>query len=330
MAQPTRERVREAIDRLNYEIDAVAQVLSGKRSQCIGIVFPGNMTSMIHPPVIRAVEETASGLGYCILQCHSFHNPVLEEKHLRMLHTRRVDGILLGPWLPSGTGEVEHSYLDYLVQQSFPLVLFDRVIRDLPIDTVSADNEGGAFQAVDHLIRLGHRRIGMVAGTSGHSTSEARLAGYRRALREHGLAEDPSLIVYGNYQVPGSFQATVHLLDLPEPPCAILSCNGTTTVGVIAALRSRGLSIPDDIALIGFDDHFWTFLLDPPLTTVAIPARELGTKTTEMLVERIEGAAPFEPRHVVLPLRLVIGGSCGAKAPADRLDLLADITDRLY
>ncbi len=247
-----------------------------------------------------------------------------------MLHARRVDGILLGPWLPSGIGEVDHSYLDHLVQQSFPIVLFDRVIGDLPIDTVSADNEGGAFQAVDHLIRLGHRRIGIVAGISGHSTSEARLAGYRRALRGHGLAEVPSLIVYGGYQVPGSFDATVHLLGLPKPPSAILSCNGTTTVGVIAALRSRELSIPDDIALAGFDDPFWMFLLDPPLTTVALPARELGAKTTEMLIERIEGTAPREPRHVVLPLRLVIGGSCGAKAPVTKLDLLADITNRLY
>jgi DNA-binding LacI/PurR family transcriptional regulator len=250
-----------------------------------------------------------------MILCNTDEDPEKELAYLRVLRGKGADGALLVP-----TGE-RQEYLEHLVQAGFPLVFIDRALPDLPCDSVLADNVHGAHAAVDHLIRLGHRRLGIIARLERGGIRSQRLQGYRRALHENGLVEDPNLIRDANSRREEGFEQTLALLDLPEPPTAIFSAHNLTTLGALAALDARGRRIPDDVALIGFGDFEWAPLMRPRLTTVVQPEREIGAQAAEWLIDRIEQRTDAPARRAVLPVELAVRESCGASGYSGLADL---------
>lgn len=301
----TRQRVLDAIERLHYEVNSVARSLKRDHSQAIGLLI-SDIANPFFTSLVRGVEDVAQEAGYTVVLCNTDEDPAKELRYLHLLRQKRVDGVLIAP-----TG-VRHKYLDHLVEVSFPLVCFDRALPDLPCDSVVLDNVAGAYQAVTHLIQLGHQRIGIVTGLPRVGTTGGRLEGYRRALRAHGLAEDPELIREGNGRHSGGFQQTLALLDLAHPPTALFSTNNLMTLGALAALALRGVRVPEDMAIVGFDDFEWADVLHPHLTTVAQPTYEIGQTAAQLLLARIEHRAEGTPRQIVLSPRLITRESCGS------------------
>jgi LacI family transcriptional regulator len=298
------------MDEVGYQANAVARALRIKRSQALGLII-SDITNPFFSAVARGVEDVAQERGYTLILCNSDEDPDKEEAYLRILGAGRVDGLVLAP---SGT---DHNYLMRMHRSHFPLVLLDRAIPHLPISSVHVDGERAAHEAVTHLIGLGHSRIGMVSGLGSITSSAERIRGYRRAMIEADLLVDERLIVSGDSRLEGGEVATAHLLDLRPPPSALFVANNMMTLGAVAAVHDRGLQIPADIALVGFDDFPWADVFRPRLSTVAQPTYELGRRGAELLVERI--ADPLAaPERIMLPGHLVIRESCGATSEVFR------------
>jgi LacI family transcriptional regulator len=259
----------------------------------------------------RGVEDVAQECGYTLVLCNSDENPEREIACLKALQTRQVDGVLLAS---AGEG---HPLLSRLVRAGFPMVLVDRELPELGLPTILMDNAGGAYTAVCHLLARGHLRIAMLSGRGSISTTTERVAGYERALHEAGVAPDPCLLVSGDSTSEGGTLATDELLDLPAPPTAIFSGNNLMSIGALHAIVRRGLRVPHDVALVGFDDfpYPWSDAFQPRLTTVAQPTYELGRRAAEMLVQRLSRrrghVSPQLMQRVVLEGNLVVRESSG-------------------
>lgn len=299
-----RERVMSAMHDLGYEPNAVARSLKIKRSNTLGLVI-SDISNPFFTAVVRGVEDVAQERGYTIILCNSDEDPAKEAAYLRILAARRVDGLILAP------AGVRHDYLVRLAQAHFPLVFLDREVPDLPMTSVMLENEIAARDGVCHLIRLGHRRIAMVAGRPLITSTIDRIAGYRHALEEAGIPVDDRLIVSGGSRTEPARLASDAVLDVDPRPTAFFVANNLMTIGAVAAIQGRGLAIPRDIALVGFDDFSWANVFRPRLTTVAQPTYELGRTAAELLVARIAGEPESPPERVVLPGRLVVRESCG-------------------
>ena len=311
-----RGRVLAAYDELNYEPNPFARSLKVKRSNTIGLVIL-DTANAFYTAVARGVEDVAREHGLSVILGNSDEMVSKEAEYLRVLRARRVDGLLLMP-----AGE-PHETLTKLVRSQIPLVLVDRVIPGLDVCSVSIDSELAAHQVVDYLLRLGHRRIGIIAGPPWSSGIIERLAGYRRALVEAGLPIENDLIVSGSGSTPADVAvvsavgrreagrvATEQLLGLHRPPTALFTTNNQLTMGAFEAIRGLGLRVPEDIALAGFDDFEWGDLVSPRITRVAQPSNELGRSAAQLLIARIEN--PTAPsRRIILGAQLLVRESSG-------------------
>ena len=224
-------------------------------------------------------------------------------RFLRLLPTK-VDGLILM------TRSVEDKYIFYLHQRHIPFVLLDREIDEIEADCILTNNLEGAYKAVEHLIQHGHQQIAFISGPADSPDSNARLEGYRQALKDHKLRLLSHLVEHGDFLQPSGYQAMSRLLDLPDPPSAAFVANDEMAIGAIEAVRSRGLNIPADMSIIGFDDIQMAPYLNPPLTTVRQPIREFGVLAVQMLLRRINDPDTL-PETVVLPTELILRNSCG-------------------
>lgn len=304
-----RGRVLQAMSDLGYEPNAVARSLKIRRSHTIALVIP-DIGNPFFTAAVRGVEDVARAHGYTLILGNSDENTAQEEVYLRLLAARRVDGLILAP------AGGDSRYLDRVVGEGRPLVLIDRIVPNLQVPAVLVENVEASRFAVNHLIRLGHRRIAMVAGRPGITTTTDRVAGYRAALQEAGIAFDPRLVVSGNARAEGARAATHELLALSPRPTAIFVGNNLMTIGTLEAIDAAGLEIPGDIALVGFDDVPWAEAFRPRLTAVAQPTYEVGHTAAELLISRIETPGEVQLEPVTLPCHLVVRESCGAAATA--------------
>ncbi len=302
-----RERVLAAIEELDFEPNAAGRMLSLRRSNTIGLIV-SDIRNPFFASVARGVEDVAQEQGYTVVLCNSDETLVKEAACLKALQSRQVDGVLL-----ASAGAAD-DYVTRLVQAGFPIVLVDRDLPDLHIPAVVLDNEGAAYSAVRHLIDRGHKRIGMLSGRDSISTTVERVAGYERALREVELSVDQRLVISGHSTSEGGAVAAHALLDTRPAPTAIFSGNNLMSIGALQAIASRGLSVPEDIALVGFDDFPfpWSDAFRPHLTTVAQPTYELGRRAAEMLVRMLNDGSHRTTERVVLDGKLVIRESSGA------------------
>ncbi len=328
----TRQAVLDAVDELGYTPNTLARSLVTSRTRSIGLAVSA-ISNPYFTEILQGVEAGALEHGYSLLIADPHDDPVHERKVVQLLHERRVDGMIVAP------SADPRELVAYLARHEVPTVFLDRVVdaaaevggdgsgdagagADGPRDTggptdgprrfdqVCAENVEPMAELVTHLAALGHRRIGLVAGLPGLSTTAERITGYRQGLTASGLPYDAHLVVHGDSESAGAERATAALLSLAAPPTALVTANNSMTIGTLRALRERGLSVPDDLALCCFDDFAWADLFSPRLTAIAQPSREIGAQAVRVLLDRL--AVPDRPtRTLRLPCALVHRTSCG-------------------
>jgi LacI family transcriptional regulator len=276
----TAKRVRDAMADLHYHPDQVARSLKVGKTFVIGMVVP-DITNLFYPEVVRGVEDAAQQQGYSVILCNSNEDSERENKHLDILLSRRVDGVLLA-CSDASTGA------ELLVTQDCPFVLLDRVHEGMPW-TISTDNIEAGWRATRHLIDLGHSRIAAIAGNTRMSPHRDRLCGYRKALEDCGLSVANRLVREGAQRIESGLEATRELLAMRDPPTAILSTNNRMLLGVMRAVTDLGLACPQQVSVIGFDDYSWTRHHTPKLTVMAQPTYEMGKRAMDMLLTRMSG-----------------------------------------
>lgn len=298
----TRQRVLEAMERLGFVANRQARSLAGGRSNTIGVLVPDLGTGYIGE-IIRGIDAELSLHGLDLVLYTTHRTASKEANYVANLASGMVDGLLLV--LPRNPAD----YVGNLTQQKFPFVLIDHqgTGRDCP--AVGATNWQGAYEATEYLIKLGHTRIGFITGSMDLGCAVDRLAGYRAALRTYHIPEDPNLIYEGTFFQPDGYAGACAFLDLPDPPTAIFASNDVMAMGVMDAVRNRGLRIPDDISVIGFDDIPQASLVRPALTTVQQPLEKMGRVATQMLLDLLQHPDRAAER-IELPTKLIVRESC--------------------
>ena len=298
-----KSRVEVAMKALDYQPDAIARSLKTGRSNAIGIIVP-DITNAFYPEVVRGAEEAAQAAGYSVLLCDSNENNQIEERHLSALFSRRVDGVLLACCVDSRVHET-------MVRRHFPVVYIDRLPPAAGANTVSTDNVRAGQLAAEHLVALGHRRIGMLAGHLELSPHHDRLEGFRKTMQESHLPILDEYLICGNVQVEDGLEAGRRLLNLPNPPTAILASNNKLLLGVLQAVDERNISIPNQLSVLGIDDYLWNRHFNPTLTAVAQPTHEIGRKSFELLLQLMQRSSEEEaqPIHLRLSAELRVRNS---------------------
>jgi LacI family transcriptional regulator len=300
----TKRRVEEAIRELEYVPNAVAKGLMSNKSGTIGVIVP-DIVNPFFALVIRGAETVARRSGYRVLLCNTEGDLALERQYVEDMLAHRADGILIAP-----VSDLSKDHLAALSRRRFPFVLVDRSVTGLDCDIVQADSVSGARRLTEHLIEVGHRRIGLIIEPDTVSTARERVRGYHAALEKANLSTEESLIVRTSADRAGGYGATNQLLSLPDPPTALFGVNNMTALGAIDAVRDRGLSVPEDIGLVCFDDVEHLAVLSPFLTVMDQPTETFGTVGTQLLLDRIAGNVE-SGRRVVLPPRLIVRRSGG-------------------
>ena len=300
----TRENVERAISELGYVPNVVARSLRSRRTCTLGLLVP-DIANAFWTTLARGVEDSAQRRGYSVFLCNTDENLAKQHAYLSVVLSQRVDGVIIAPTDSDG------SQLVLLRNQNVPCVVVDRRVHGWEVDTVRADSIAGARALIQHLIGLGHQRIAVLSGPLHTSTAEERVRGYCMALAEAGIPLDHRLIKHGEYRSISGEYLTYQLLDEGLQPTAIFAANNVMAKGVMDALEKRGLRIPEDVALVCFDDFADLSSIFPFLTAVVQPAYDIGSNAAQLLFSRLDSEAAWQPRHVVLPLRLVIRYSCG-------------------
>jgi LacI family transcriptional regulator len=295
-------RVYRAMRELNYHPNAIARSLRRRKTHNIGMILP-DISYPFLAEVARGVEDAGFELGYNVILCDSNGNLEKEATCIGLLQEKKVDGIVF-----VAAGE-SSSHVQALIEQRMPMVVCDRELPGIEVDTVITDNVGSGFQATEHLIGLEHRRIGCIAGPQVLEISNKRVDGYRQALERYGLPLCDELLVHGDFRCKGGYEAMKELLALDKPPTAVFACNDLMAIGAICAASERRLKMPRDVAIIGCDDIALASFTNPSLTTVTQPKHEMGALAVKMLVERIEDRNR-PPTKQILPTELVIRDSC--------------------
>lgn len=300
----TRRRVVEAADDLKYRPNSIARSLRTSKTKTIGVVTD-EIAGPLAPLMLKAIDEYSFEHGYSALVCGSSPSVHKQRKYFDVLVQRRVDGILFAAsWANQVTEDLAPRDIPLIYAYSSPLNLNHMCV--LP------DDFGGAVMAVEHLISLGHKRIAFINGPAetGHKPAVDRLTGYVSALTRHGIRFDPVLVRGGGWEDPVSaMKIASDLLSLPQRPTAVFSANDVIAAGVIRACRERGIRVPEDLAVIGFDDRDIAQFLTPPLTTVRLPMREIGDTAARLLIDYLENGVPPDTTTFV-SCELVVRESC--------------------
>jgi LacI family transcriptional regulator len=302
--EATRKRVLAVAKRLRYQPSAVARGLVTRRTHTVGLLI-SDIANPFFIRAVRAVEDVAQENGYTVILCNTDEDPAKEMQYLRVLMEKRVDGIILAT-----TAGSLRSVRDVRWRR-VPLVLFDRELSGIATDTVKVDGVLGGRLATQHLLDLGHRRIAIIHGPVVRSTGAERLQGYLEALKAAGIRPIPALIREGNFKQDSGRELARQLLHVSPAPTALFCTNNLMTVGALQTLGERGIRIPKDLSLVGYDDMEWWTLTHPPLTTVGQPVYDLGREAMRLLLEQIGAKGRRRPQRVVLKPELLVRDSCG-------------------
>lgn len=300
----TRQRVREAMERLGYTVDRRARSLAGGRSHVLAVLVPDLGTGYIGE-IIRGIDAEVELAQYDLMLYTTHRQAAKEGSYAASIARGLADGLLLV--LPSDL----EGMVSRLRQIEFPFVLVDYQGVEEKVPAVGATNWQGAYNATEYLIGLGHRRIGFITGSMEMVAARQRLEGYQAALRTHHLPANPALVQNGEFHIPEAYAAALSLLALPDPPTAIFASNDHMALAAIEALRENGLRVPEDMSVVGFDGIPQAAQVHPPLTTVSQPLAVMGRVATQMLLDQLSD--PGKPaRRIELPTELIIRGSCQA------------------
>ncbi|MEU6575635.1 LacI family DNA-binding transcriptional regulator [Streptomyces sp. NPDC046805] len=308
VAPATVRGVLDAVAETGYVPDPVARALENTGYGTIGLAMSA-LSNPYFSNVVHGIDRHASAAGYSLVLADTHDERDAEIKAVGELLRRRVSAVLLAP---SGDGA---QALSYAGRVDVPVVVIDRFVP-AAVDQVAVENTEPTAALVDHLASIGHTRIAMITGREGLTTTAERTDGYRRGLRRNGIDADPRYESCGDSSEEGASAAVVRLLSLPAPPTALVAGNNRMTIGAMRALRDAGLRVPEDMALVSFDDFEWADLFHPRLTAIAQPALSIGEQAVSMALSRI--ATPsLPPRRVAINPAFMHRDSCGCSASAD-------------
>jgi len=300
----TRQQILDAIDELGYVPNSVARSLRTNKTQTIACVVV-DITNPFHTVFAKGVQDVAEQQDYELVLYNTNRLATKERKSLRLLKQGRVDGVIM-----TSLHLRAEDFLS-LLEINIPVVVQGPIVMPLqvegfPLDSVHVNDVTAACAAVSHLIERGHTRIGLIAGQENTPPRRERELGYRQTLAEHNLPIDESLIRGGGFQEEGGYKSMQNLLNLSSPPTAVFAASDLMAIGALMAIKDAGLSVPEDIAVMGFDDIPVAKLVSPPLTTIAQPLESLGRRAAQMIFDRLIGSAPETGRREELPYKLVI------------------------
>lgn len=299
-----RRRVLRAVEELGYRPNRLARSLRTQRTAVIGVVV-SDIENPHFSEMVRAVEDEAYRRGYRVLVCNTDESADKQRSYLETLVEERAVGVIVSPSDP------DDPEISELLDGGTAVVAFDREVADPRADAVIADNVDASRTAVELLVGAGHERITFVGGRRDVETGAERLDGFELTMRAHGL--EPRS-VEGDFRIEGGYEAVAGLLRDGERPSALVVANNLMTIGALRALGEAGVRVPDEVALVAFDDPVWAQFVDPPLTTLAQPVRRMSTEATSLLLERVTGSR-VDPRRTVHPFELRRRRSCGTLAP---------------
>lgn len=316
VSKDMRERVLRVVKELNYHPNALARSLKSQRTQVIGILLP-DIVNPFSAELVRGIQEILLPQGYSFFISTSERSVSREQAALRALFEHRADGLIVATRETKETND----FLMRLAEPGMPMIVVGRQFNHPRVDYVTADHWRGAYEAVEHLISLGHENIGFIGVSLVNGAGLRRFRGYLDALRDNGLPVKGKLIV-GPDRVTGpdystqddGYDAMKRLLGQRKRPTAILARNDFTAMGAMYAIRDAGLSVPDDIAIVGFDNVPLSAYTTPPLTTVDQTIFQQGREAARLILERINGDKARERREISLPCRLIIRESSQLKA----------------
>ncbi|MEM7127885.1 MAG: LacI family DNA-binding transcriptional regulator [Chloroflexota bacterium] len=304
VSKATRERVEAAAAELEYVPNMLARSLRFNRTDTLALILT-DITNPFWTTVARGAEDASSNHGFNLILCNTDEQDTKQEQYVTVLLRKRVDGFL---YVPTNRSP---DLLKTIQAQKIPVVVLDRVIEGVAVDAVRAASEQGAYEAVKHLLELGHRDIAALTGPIQVTSATERISGYRRALREWQLTEHDERIIYGEFTVESGYAMAHQLLaaNIDQRPTAFFAANNFIAIGALKALEENRLHVPKDLSIASFDDlPAWS--VAPFLTASIQPAYELGYQATELLIKRIQHPATDGYQEIVLPTELVIRDSC--------------------
>jgi LacI family transcriptional regulator len=292
------ERVRNAAQRLGYRPNGIARSLRRQSTDVIALII-SDVGNPFFTAITRGVEDVAQRTGYSVLLCNADEDSTKEATYLAVAEQSQVAGVILSPH-QAGTD------VKGLATAGIPLVVIDRPLTEA-MDSVMVHSREGAKAATNHLIDAGWARPACITGPEEAATAHDRLEGYLAAVRDHGNLDE--LFVHAPFRQQGGLQGAAQLLDSEHPPDAFFVANAQMALGVLEEVKRRNLRIGVDVGIISFDDAPWAQFVSPPMSVVAQPAYDIGAQAAQLLLQRVGGAAPLEPRHVVLSTTLIVRDS---------------------
>jgi LacI family transcriptional regulator len=303
--QETAARVLRAADQLGYRPNPIARGLKTNRSYTVGVMIP-DLTNPLFPPIVRGIEDQLGNAGYTPLIVNTDNDPERERSHIEAMLARQVDGFI------AATARLDVELLHEAAAGGTPLVLVNRSLEDGSLPAVTVDDRRGIALAVDHVVKLGHRRIGHVAGPQNVSTGHRRYMGFLEAMAAEGLEVAGDYVSFADaFTESEGVRACRQVMAHAPRVTAIVAANDRLAIGCYDALDAQGLACPEDLSIVGFNDMPFIERLRPPLTSVRIPQREIGSVAADLLLEQLrDGAVP--PREILLEPSLIVRGSTAA------------------
>jgi DNA-binding LacI/PurR family transcriptional regulator len=300
----TRKAVEEMAKQLNYQPNMIAKSLRSNKTFTLGVVIP-ELVSHFFSSNISGIQDMASKKGYNIIICQSNESYETEVKNLFTLVSSRVDGLLIS--LSRETKNYDH--LESVYANGIPLVFFDRICESIETSKVTVDDYDGAIKAVEHLIQMGCKRIAHISGPKELSITKNRKKGYIDAHKRNNLSIDEDLIIHSESLDQNVEQPVNKLLDLSNPPDGLFAINDSIAIQAMIQMKSKGIKIPDDIAVVGFNNEPTTTIIEPSLTSIAQPAYEIGQISTKLILDLLNKSDDHVPQSVILKTKLIIRDS---------------------
>jgi len=302
--EKNRVLIDKAIIELNYRINSLARSLKTNKTMTIGVLIP-SLENIFSTSIVSGIENILQEAGYSTLICDFQENTALELKKLIFLGERQIDGLLYMPLKGCPEG------LKYLQDHDIPVILIDRAIKNCECDTVLIDNLNASYEAVEHLIVMGHRRIGIINGPTHIFTAEERMRGYYRVHEDYAISVDQDLIVCGDYRMDTAYEQAMKMLTSERAPTALFVTNYEMTLGALMAINDLNLKVPEDCSFIGFDNIALANIIKPPLTIVVQPTSEIVEMAAQLLLKRMKGNFESFPELIRMKTKLIKKNTVG-------------------
>jgi len=302
VSEKNKLKIEEAIKQLDFQINPLARSLKTNKSMTVAVVVP-ELANIFSMNIIEGIEHKLEKYGYSVIVCNSEGNVKKEKAKLEFLKRNYVDGIVIMPCSDQG------AHITDVVKEDVPVVLMDRLVNDANFDAVLVDNVNVVYQAIERLVTLGHRRIGIINGPKNVYTGRERMDGYRRVFADYKIPIDESLIKYGDYTEETGYALLKELMQSPAPHTAVFVTNYYMTIGAMMAINEMNIQIPDQLSFIGFDQLELSKLIKPSLAVIVQPMAEIGNSAADILYKRIRGNGDNFPQIVRLKAQFVEGES---------------------